>query len=158
REFEQQFLSLVFRTSARITPHVVAYRLGIPFAEANEHLDRLAKQGMITLEIDEAGPTYYQVPGVDRPAQGVGSSVAQPAVQKAMPYVAPAPRTVTAPRGPSGLSVAGMILGGIFLLPVAFALLGLLKFFFFPLFFLLLFGGLWGRGHRRGCYRGWGGY
>jgi hypothetical protein len=69
REFERRFLDLVFRTNLRLTPHVVAYRLGLPFAETKEQLDRLAKAGVAEVEVDAAGVLYYEVPGVERPSR-----------------------------------------------------------------------------------------
>jgi hypothetical protein len=146
RDFEQRFLDLVFRSDERLTPHLVAYRLDIPFAEAKQQLERLAKEGMVSFEMDESGNTWYEVPGVERRKRSFDDAPRAP-----LPPVKPAepqPRMVSAPpRGFGVLSVVGILAAGLLIV-------GLVKLLFMPLLILGLLGLAVFR-HRAGCH-GWG--
>lgn len=124
RDFELRLLDLVFTSSERLTPHLVAYRLNIPFSEAREHLDRMVKEGVLTLEMDERGNTWYEAPGVERPQRAFSP------VPPMMTSSPPALRVAAAPRSTSGLSVLWILAGGM----LVWGMLG----FFFPV--LLFFG------------------
>lgn len=157
RDFEQHFLELIFRTNLRLTPHVVAYRLGLSVRETREHLDRLARDGVAAVEVDANGVLSYEVPGAERPSrdllaaeanpapapplpQGPGQWFAGPALSSAAPVARPA--RLASPR-PSlaWLWLPALLAGGLFFLPLFFTLCFLVfqDFFGLVLFFLLGF-------------------
>jgi hypothetical protein len=161
QEFEQKFFELVFRTNIKLTPHVIAYRLGLPFQEVRQHLDQMAKENIVSLEIDAGGVITYEVLGADRPVrdwlapapskaqapkptpQEMGRWFAGPAAEEpAKPaYIEPDDEAVAFVSSPSRswLWVPLLLIFSLFLLPFVFGLL-----FFcvsdssgFGLFFLL---------------------
>lgn len=69
QEFERKFFELVFRTNSKLTPHIIAYRLGLPYQQTKTYLDQMAKDGVVSLEVDLNGVITYEVPGADRPAR-----------------------------------------------------------------------------------------
>jgi hypothetical protein len=64
--FEARVLELMFKTDARITPPLVAYRVGCSVDVARQFLEAMAREGSISMEVDEKGTVHYDVPG--RPA------------------------------------------------------------------------------------------
>jgi len=132
RDFEQRLLAVVFQSKERLTPHFVAYQLGLPFAETKAHLEKLAQEGVISMELDDNGAIWYEVPGAERLTEAKPAYI--PAAQPPRPVVVAAPRV-----GLRALPLVGLlVVGGL-----------LLKVFFFPLLLLFLFLGL-GRGLRFG--------
>lgn len=158
REFEKRLLDLVFQTDLRITPHLVAYRLDIPFQEAREQLDRMAKQGVINLEMDEAGNVHYEVPGVERPREvraqakvvpkeGFGQWFEGPANERPIFIAAP-------PRRPMNWMLVPLLaLGGLFVLPLFFTMMFLLFRGLFGVGFFFLMGFLVVRAMSAGARR-----
>lgn len=67
-EFEKRFLSLVYKTDVVITAPNIAYHLGLPIEETQEHLLELELNGTIQQSTDAEGNTYYMMP--NRPAPG----------------------------------------------------------------------------------------
>ena len=184
RDFERRFLDLVFRTNLRLTPHVVAYRLGLPFAETKEQLDRLAKSGVAEVEVDAAGVLYYEIPGVERPSRDLDAEpprAPKPAPPKAERQAygqyfsgpaayspPPKPVYVSAPRRSSPwMWLPMMVLGGFLGLHALFAMLfffqdiaGLAFFFFLGFVVVRAFRGRCGTGETQRGYacRGRGSY
>lgn len=161
REFEQRFLELVFRTNAKLTPHVIAYRFGIPFAEAKEHLENLAKNGVVEMEVDDSGQIRYEVPGVERPERdlmaesGAPRAVPppRPATKPGQPgqwfsgpassYPPPRPVIIAAPpRRPSmgWLWLPAVIMGSLFVMPIFLTLFFLFLKDFLGVFFFFMMG------------------
>jgi hypothetical protein len=151
RKFEQRVLDLIFHTSERLTPHLVSYRLDVPFAEAKQGLERLAKEGVLAMESDESGNVWFEAPGVARaagaPAARREATFAAPELMAALALGAPAPRVVAAPRRLGALPLIALAAGGLLAL-------GLLKYLLVPL--LIVAGvagfGLW-RLRRSGAFR-----
>ena len=61
-DFEQKFLEFVYETDQVITTGAIAYHLKIPIEESDNHLQRLAGRGVITLESDDSGNLFYEYP------------------------------------------------------------------------------------------------
>ena len=116
RDFEKKLFALIFRSKDKLTPHFVAYQLDIPFAEAQQQLDQLAASGALRLELDDNGGLWYEAPGVER--LQTTTSATQPAPEQ--------PRVIAAPSRFSGLSLVGILFGGLllfkFLLPILIVL------------------------------------
>ena len=79
QEFERKFFELVFRTNIKLTPHLISYRLSLPFQEVKRHLDQMAHEGIISLEVDASGVISYEVSGAERPARDWLSPAPTPA-------------------------------------------------------------------------------
>jgi hypothetical protein len=69
QEFERKFFELVFRTNIKLTPHLIAYRLGLSYQETKLYLDQMAHESIVSLEFDANGVITYEVPGAERPAR-----------------------------------------------------------------------------------------
>jgi TM2 domain-containing membrane protein YozV len=71
-EFERRFLEFVYRTDLAISPGALAYYVGVPIAEAEEHLKALVGRDVLKLDVAESGDLVYTFPNrqrvdVDRP-------------------------------------------------------------------------------------------
>jgi hypothetical protein len=66
RVFEGRLLELLYKTDARLTPQLVAFRVGCSIADAQGYLEQMAGQGTLAIENDDVGNVYYDLPG--RPA------------------------------------------------------------------------------------------
>jgi hypothetical protein len=160
QEFEKKFFELVFRTNIKLTPHLIAYRLGLPFQEVKQHLDKMAHQNIVSLEVDASGVITYEVPGADRPARDWMATSPEAAAVVKLPetkemgkwfsgpaaeeppkpvYIEPEDEAVFVASQRSWLWVPLLLIFSLFLLPFVFGLL-----FFcvsdtsgFGLFFLL---------------------
>jgi hypothetical protein len=135
RKFEKRVLDLIFHTSERLTPHLVSHRLDVPFAEAKRGLEGLAREGVLSMESDEAGNIWYEAPGVARAAAGRREAAFEAAPALAAMALAAAPRVVAAPRRLGALPIVALAAGGILAL-------GLLKYLLVPLLLVAAFG-LW---------------
>jgi hypothetical protein len=67
-EFEQRFLALVSQTDVVITAANVAYHLGLPIDEVQEHLLGLELSGVLQQQTDAQGNATYAMP--NRPTPG----------------------------------------------------------------------------------------
>jgi hypothetical protein len=65
-EFERRFLEFVYRTDLAITPGALAYHVGIPIAEAEEHLRKLVSRDVVKLDIEASGDLVYSFPNRQR--------------------------------------------------------------------------------------------
>lgn len=63
RSFESRILELMFKTDARMIPQYVAYRLECPVEVARQHCEEMVRQGVLTMEVDDKGVIYYDMPG-----------------------------------------------------------------------------------------------
>lgn len=133
REFERSLLGLVFESNERLTPHFVAYRLNLPFAEAKSHLEDLAAKGILLMEVDDDGKIWYEVPpGVERPK--VSAQTPPPVMPKVTPQ--PQMRVVMAPpRAGIGivsifaiLAVGALILKFLFPILLILGVVGLIRY------------------------------
>jgi hypothetical protein len=80
QEFERKFFELVFRTNIKLTPYLISYRLGLPFKEVKHHLEQMAHEGIISMEVDDGGVISFEVPGAERPARDWLSPTPTPAM------------------------------------------------------------------------------
>jgi len=65
-EFERRFLEFVYRTDLAITPGALAYHVGVPIAEAEEHLRKLVSRDVVKLDIEPSGDLTYTFPNRQR--------------------------------------------------------------------------------------------
>ncbi len=102
-ELERRFLDFVFTTDAVITRGAVAYFTRCTLKEAEELLDRLARQGTIRLDSDEHGEIFYVY--ANRPRASAGAGAGEPSGSTALATLASArglAETVRAPARPGG--------------------------------------------------------
>jgi hypothetical protein len=111
--FESRVIELMFKTDARIIPPLVAYRVGCSVELARRFLEEMARQGTVTMEVDEKGLVFFDMPGrpapTNEPLSWLAASppaVAAPATPEPMgimPYGAPL--AAYPPQGPYPLQV-----------------------------------------------------
>ena len=65
-EFERRFLEFVYRTDLAITPGALAYHVGVPIAEAEEHLKTLVSRDVLKLDVAANGDLVYTFPNRQR--------------------------------------------------------------------------------------------
>jgi hypothetical protein len=177
QEFERKFFELVFRTNIKLTPHIIAYRLGLPYQEVKRHLDQMAHENVVSLEVDANGVITYEVLGAERPArdwlapapvqptprpQAFGQWFSGPAVEEPPRpiYTSPSPEEPVYVASPprAWLWVPLLVIFGLFFLPFLFGFLffcvsdtsGIGLFFLLSIFLLKVacgFGSC-GRGYR----------
>ncbi len=80
-EFERRFLEFVYRTDLAITPGALAYHVGVPIAEAEEHLKGLVSRDVLKLDVAANGDLVYTFPNrqrvdADRAAAALGGAAA----------------------------------------------------------------------------------
>jgi hypothetical protein len=61
--FESRVIELIIKTDAKIVPVLVAYRIGCTVEVARQHLETMARQGTLTMEVDDRGLISYEMPG-----------------------------------------------------------------------------------------------
>lgn len=88
RVFEGRVLELMFKTDSRMTPQFVAYRLGITVDEARSKLEGMAGREILTLESDDGGALYYELPNRPPPTR---EPLSWQSVQPVAPVPAPYP-------------------------------------------------------------------
>jgi len=71
-EFEQLILEMVFEVGyEKLTPATVAYFLRIPIKTAEAHLDELAKDSVLDIEVDDSGRIFYVLPSPFEPSDQI---------------------------------------------------------------------------------------
>ncbi|HEX7843112.1 MAG TPA: hypothetical protein VF469_36820 [Kofleriaceae bacterium] len=60
--FEARVLELFFKTGDRITAQLAAYRIGIPVDEARALLESMATREIVSMESDDNGVLYFDLP------------------------------------------------------------------------------------------------
>ena len=84
--FESRVLELMFKTDSRLTPQFAAYRFGITVDEARHKLESMAGRDILTLESDDGGALYYELPNRPPPTrEPLSWQVAPVAVAPPMP-------------------------------------------------------------------------
>ena len=69
RVFEGRVLELMFKTDSRVTPQFAAYKFNITVDEARTKLDSMAARDALTLESDDNGALYYDLPNRPPPTR-----------------------------------------------------------------------------------------
>jgi hypothetical protein len=67
--FEGRVLELLFKTDDRLTSQLVAYRVGIPVEEARTMLETMATHEIVTMEPDDSGGIYFDLPNRPPPTR-----------------------------------------------------------------------------------------
>lgn len=60
--FEARILELLFKTGDQITAQLAAYRIGIPVDEARALLESMATREVVSMESDDNGVLYFDLP------------------------------------------------------------------------------------------------
>jgi hypothetical protein len=60
--FEARVLELLFKTGDRITAQLAAYRIGIPVDEARALLEAMATREVVSMDSDDNGVLYFDLP------------------------------------------------------------------------------------------------
>ena len=61
--FESRVIELMFKSDARMIPQLVSYRVGCPADLTRKYLDALVTRSILTMEVDDKGVIYYDMPG-----------------------------------------------------------------------------------------------
>lgn len=64
--FESRVMELLFKTDLKLTPQLVAFRVGCPVELARTFLEHMTTAEILVMEVDPNGLIHYDVPG--RPA------------------------------------------------------------------------------------------
>ncbi len=68
RLFESRILELLYKTDIKLVVQQAAFRTQVSVEEANAFLDQMSTNGVVTMEIDEDGNIFYDVPGRPPPS------------------------------------------------------------------------------------------
>lgn len=61
--FESRVMELLFKTNEKLTPQLVAFRVGCPVAVARQHLDEMTSREVVSMEVDGSGMISYDIAG-----------------------------------------------------------------------------------------------
>jgi hypothetical protein len=120
-QFEARTLELLFKTDVKLVVQQVAFRVGCTVDEAKKFLDQMASAGTLTMEVDDDGVIYYDIPGRPPPtgeplSWAVSNADPAPPGPKQMALqhvpVAPVPSVVTAREKSVGAAVVLALLFG----------------------------------------------
>jgi hypothetical protein len=66
--FESRVMELLFKTGHKLTPQLVAFRVGCPVEVARKYLDHMASTDVVLMEVDANGGIQYDVHGRPPPS------------------------------------------------------------------------------------------
>jgi hypothetical protein len=88
--FEARILELFFKTGDQITAQLAAYRLGVPVEEARAMLESMTTREIVTMESDDNGVLYFELPSRPPPSgEPLSWRVPPPQVMPAPPSMVP---------------------------------------------------------------------
>jgi hypothetical protein len=99
RKFEREFLRLAFTTKIDLSPSALAFVIGIPVREAEQHMQAMVSQGVLELGSDEEGHLRYVMP--DRPGEPM--TLDDPALAGPRLAIGGPTLAATAPGGPPAI-------------------------------------------------------